>query len=76
MGYKAHHEGNPALVGDAQQSTVTVDGKSHRTNGKRKNLPWEISTLRGDEKSAAGIVSATAEKAQIFKTRSSYQVGV
>jgi len=59
------------MEGEARQSTVTEGGKSCRTNRKGKNLPWEISTPRGAEKSAAGVVSVEAEKAQIFKARSS-----
>jgi hypothetical protein len=44
------------MEGDARQSIVTKGGKSCRTNGKGKNLPWEISKPKGVEKSAAGIV--------------------
>jgi len=44
------------MEGDAGQPIVTEGGKSCRTNRKGKDLPWEISTLRGAEKSAAGIV--------------------
>ena len=44
------------MEGDAGQSTVTEGGKSCRTDRKGKNLPWEISTSKGVEKSAAGRV--------------------
>jgi hypothetical protein len=48
--------GNPAMKGEAIQSTVTEGGKSCRTDRKGKDLPWEISEPKGEEKSAAGIV--------------------
>ena len=44
------------MEGDARKSTVTEGGKSCWTNRKGKDLPWEISTPKGVEKSAAGIV--------------------
>jgi len=49
------------MKGDARKSTVTEGGKSCRANGKGKNLPWEISSPRGVEKSAAGIVLCKEE---------------
>jgi len=49
------------MEGEARQPTVTEGGKFCRNNRKGKDLPWEISTLRGAEKSAAGIVPEKRE---------------
>ena len=43
---------------DVQKSSVFNTGKSGAIHGKGMCLPWEISDLRGKEKSAEAIVLA------------------
>ncbi len=45
--------GNVAIDTEAQKPDVSLGGKYCGINGKHMYLTWEISNLRGSEKSAA-----------------------